>query len=184
MAENIRDLIKDPETFFLITGEFKKISTLKKKLLNTKRFNKKILILRIKEDTDQLDEIILEIKKFCKKENLPMLLNSPNKFSYKAKGYHLTSKEIYEYKNSKNLVLGASCHSEQDIIQAIDIGCSYAFLSPVIRKNGIEGMGWDSFFALKDKYPQITIVPLGGINESNAIVEAFAGISHWWNHQA
>ena len=57
MAENIRDLIKDPETFFLITGEFKKISTLKKKLLNTKRFNKKILILRIKEDADQLDEI-------------------------------------------------------------------------------------------------------------------------------
>ena len=66
----------------------------------------------------------------------------------------------------------------------IDIGCSYAFLSPVIRKNGIDGMGWDSFFVLKDKYPQITIVPLGGINESNAIVEAFAGISHWWNHQA
>jgi len=150
LAENIRDLIKDPETFFLITGEFKKISTLKKKLLNTKRFNKKILILRIKEDTDQLDEIILEVKKFCKKENVPLLLNSPNKFSYKAKGYHLTSKEIYEYKNSKNLVLGASCHNEQDIIQAIDIGSSYAFLSPVIRKNGVEGMGWDSFFALKD----------------------------------
>ena len=51
---------------FLITGEFKKISTLKNKLKNALFYKHKILILRIKNNEVDIDEALNIATKFCK----------------------------------------------------------------------------------------------------------------------
>lgn len=171
---------KDPQ--ILITGEFKKQLTFKQKLKNSLIINNKIMILRIKEDREDLHEICEIAQKFCKKHKIPFILNTPNKDSFNADGIHLTSLELNKTA-PVNKILGISCHSEEEIQQAIRLKPDYILLSPVVRKGSSAGFGWDKFYEITSKFPNSNIIPLGGINESNAMQESFAGISHWWHLQ-
>ena len=168
---------------FLITGEFKKASTLKKKLQNITNCENKILVLRVKKLINELSEAVEVAKKFCRKRNIPLILNIPDKFSFNADGYHLSSNEIECDHFTPEKIIGVSCHTEDEVKKATLRNYDYIFLSPVVRKNGVSGMGWQAFLSIKDKYPDKIIVPLGGINESNTMQNSFAGISHWWDPQ-
>lgn len=167
---------------FLITGEFKKTSTLKNKLKNTLFYKHKVLILRIKNHEVDIDEALNIATKFCRKNNIPLILNVPNKFNLKADGYHLQAKELNEeYSLAPNKILGASCHSKEEILLAKKLGCDYIFLSPIIKKDHFKSLGWDNFFKLKNDFPEMKIIPLGGVSEKNSMQDSFAGISHWWD---
>ena len=97
------------KTIFLITGKFKKISTLKSKLKNSLLYKHKVLILRIPSADVDIDEVLHVIRKFCKKNNIPLILNIPDKFKYKADGYHLQASELNKKLSiSTNKILGAS----------------------------------------------------------------------------
>jgi len=169
---------------FLITGEFKKISTLKNKLKNALFYKYKVLILRIKNNEVDIDEALNIATKFCKKNNIPLILNVPNKFNFKADGYHLQAKELNEkYSLASNKILGASCHNKEEILLAKELGCDYVFISPIIKKDGSEPLGWDNFFEIKNDFSEIKVIPLGGISEKNSMEDSFAGISHWWDLQ-
>ena len=167
---------------FLITGEFKKISTLKNKLKNALLYEHKVLILRIKNTEVDIDATLNVTTKFCKKNNIPLLLNIPNKFNLKADGYHLQAKELYEdFPPVSNKIIGASCHNAKEISLALKLGCDYVLLSPIVKKYESEPLGWDNFFKLKNDFPEIKIIPLGGVNERNSMQDSYAGISHWWD---
>tara|TARA_B100000214_G_scaffold97146_1_gene67547 strand:- start:15 stop:575 length:561 start_codon:yes stop_codon:yes gene_type:complete len=172
------------KTIFLITGEFKKISTLKSKLKNSLFYKHKILILRIKSTDVDIDKILHVVRKFCKKNNIPLILNIPDKFKYKADGYHLQAAELNKKLSvSPNKILGASCHNKKEIVLAKELGCNYVFLSPIIKKYGSVPIGWNNFFKLRDEFSEMPVIPLGGVNEKNSMQESFAGISHWWDLQ-
>tara|TARA_Y100001935_G_scaffold253154_1_gene258627 strand:+ start:9849 stop:10394 length:546 start_codon:yes stop_codon:yes gene_type:complete len=172
------------KTIFLITGKFKKISTLKSKLKNSLLYKHKVLILRIQSADVDIDEVLHVVRKFCKKNNIPLILNIPDKFKYKADGYHLQASELNKKLSiSTNKILGASCHNREEILLAKELGCNYVFLSPIIKKYDSDPIGWNNFFKLRDEFSEIAVIPLGGVNEKNAMQESFAGISHWWDLQ-
>jgi hypothetical protein len=62
---------------FLITGEFRKISTLKNKLKNSLFYKHKVIVLRTSNNEVDIDEAINITAKFCKKNNIPLILNVP-----------------------------------------------------------------------------------------------------------
>ncbi len=169
---------------FLITGEFRKISTLKNKLKNSLFYKHKVIVLRTSNNEVDIDEAINITAKFCKKNNIPLILNVPNKFNFQADGYHLQANELNEeYSLAHNKILGASCHNKEEILLAKELGCDYVFLSPIIKKYDSEPLGWDNFFEIKNIFPEIKVIPLGGISEKNSMQDSFAGISHWWDLQ-
>ena len=172
------------KTIFLITGKFKKITTLKKKLKNSLFYKHKVLVLRIKSPDLDINEILSVVRKFCKKNNIPLILNIPDKLNYKADGYHLQASELNKKISiSPNKILGASCHNREEILLAKELGCNYVFLSPIIKKYNSDPIGWNNFFKLRDEFSEMAVIPLGGVNEKNAMQESFAGISHWWDLQ-
>ena len=169
---------------FLITGEFKKISTLKNKLKNALFYEHKVIVLRIKNNEVDIDEALNITTRFSKKNNIPLILNTPNKFDFQADGYHLQAKELNgKYSLAPNKILGASCHNREEVLLAKELGCDYVFLSPIIKKYDSEPLGWDNFFEIKNDFSEIKVIPLGGINEKNSMEDSFAGISHWWDLQ-
>ena len=173
------------EPLFLITGEFKKISTLKNKLKNALFYKHKVLVLRVKNNEADIDQALSVTTKFCKKNNIPLILNIPNKFKLKADGYHLQAKELNDRISFlPNKILGASCHNRQELLLAKELGCDYVFLSPILKKNGSATLGWERFFELKNDFPDMNIIPLGGMSEKNSMQNSFAGISHWWDLQS
>ena len=170
---------------FLITGNFTKISTFRKKLKNALFFKNKVLVLRIKNSDVDIDEAFSISKKFCKKNSIPLILNIQNKFNLKADGYHLQAKELKKkYFHTPNMIIGASCHNEEELLAAKKLGCDYIFLSPVVKKNDFRALGWETFFKLKNSFPELKIIPLGGVNEKNSMQDSYAGISHWWDLQS
>ena len=176
--------IFNSDPIFLITGHFTKISTLKNKLNRSLTYRKKVLVLRISNNYIDVDKAVNIATKFCKKNNIPLILNTPNKFDFNADGYHLRAKEL----ESKDIpiskkIIGASCHNREELLMAKKLGCDYAFLSPVISKGDSKVLGWNKFLKLKNEFLSLKIIPLGGINESNSMHNSYAGISHWWDHQ-
>ncbi len=167
---------------FLISGQFHKALTFKRKLKNALHFNNPILIVRFDSSKDNAEQLTELARKFCKKYELPLILNTPNKYTAKCDGIHLKSNEL-EASIKTEKIIGASCHDESDIEKALKIGADYIFLSPIISKYKTKPLGWDNYFAVSDKYPDANIIPLGGVNESNSMTDSYAGISHWWDLQ-
>lgn len=66
-------------------------------------------------------------------------------------------------------VLGVSCHCNDDVLESIKLGCTYASVGHIFRtdcKKGIEGKGI-SFLENICKNSSIPIYAIGGINKNN-----------------
>jgi 8-oxo-dGTP diphosphatase len=76
---------------------------------------------------------------------------SANGSSFQPDGIHLTSSEMRAYSHrpdAKTALLGASCHSIEELQQAASIGVDYAFLSPVkptASHPDATPLGWSEF---------------------------------------
>ena len=79
---------------FLISGQFHKALTFKRKLKNALHFNNPILIIRFDGSQDNTVQLTELARKFCKKYELPLILNTPNKYTAKCDGIHLKSNEL------------------------------------------------------------------------------------------
>ena len=79
---------------FLISGQFHKALTFKRKLKNALQFNNPILIIRFDGSQDNVEQLTELARKFCKKYELPLILNTPNKYTTKCDGIHLKSNEL------------------------------------------------------------------------------------------
>ena len=78
-------------------------------------------------------------------------------------------RECTERPLSEGLLVGASCHNEQELVQAQRIGADFAVLAPVLATESHPGatiLGWQQFSALMDK----TVIPvyaLGGLGREH-----------------
>ena len=117
--------------FFSFQDKFHKALTFKRKLKNALHFNNPILIIRFDGFQDNAEQLTEPRKKnsFCKKYELPLILNTPNKYTAKCDGIHLKSNEL-EAPVKTNKIIGASCHDESDMQKALKIGADHIFLSP------------------------------------------------------
>lgn len=122
-----------------------------------------------------------------------LLLNtSPLAFeTMAADGLHLNSDHLNSLAArpvADSVLLGASCHNVDEILQARRIGCDYITLSPVAYTNThpeAVPMGWDEFGRLAAQ-AGVPVFALGGMNDSDVYsarlsgAQGIAAISCWW----
>ena len=153
-----------------------------------KQLEQGLRMIQIREKNLPIEEfkkITLEIIKICKPFSAKVILNSTIELvnDVNANGVHLNSIELKKFtKKSKNIIVSASCHSEEDVKVAQDKGIDFVVLSPVnktISHPRIVPMGWGNFLKISNKF-DIPIYALGGMkkNDINIALESGAiGIS-------
>ena len=117
---------------------------------------------------------------------LPCILHFDNLNSFmkmndlisKSYGVHFTSSLLKELKKNdllkyfeKKKIFGGSCHNEQEISLASNLGLNYCILGPVKdklvdKKIITKGMGWDRFSDLAKKSP-IKSYAIGGLSNDD-----------------
>ncbi len=133
----------------------------------------------------ELKKITLEIVKICKPFSAKVILNSSIELAndVNANGVHLNAIELKKFnKKSKNIIVSASCHSEEEVKIAQDKDIDFVVLSPVKRTiSHPEGvaLGWDNFLNITNSY-DIPIYALGGMKKidiNNALDSGAIGIA-------
>lgn len=85
-------------------------------------------------------------------------------------GVHLTSRSVpvsVVKRKFPDLIVGKSCHSVEDVLNAEDEGADYVFISPIFE---VEGKGKPIGIEGLKKVLEVAKIPvyaLGGINNSN-----------------
>ncbi|OQX12618.1 MAG: hypothetical protein BWK73_14500 [Thiothrix lacustris] len=100
-----------------------------------------------------------------------VMLNSPPVMLAAADGLHLTSRQLLAADASLRGTLlpgqwlSASCHSAEELRQAVILGADFAFLSPVLPTLSHPGeahLGWGTFAALSEQV-NLPVYALGGM---------------------
>jgi 8-oxo-dGTP diphosphatase len=138
----------------------------------------KIFQLRLKngEDSNKV-ELVNKLGILAKENNAKLIFNgNPSDITkYSVDGIHLNSKQLLNYSArpiSEDYILGASCHNEEELLQAEKLNVNYAFISPVLITKSHpaqEALGWDKFRTLRDKvnYP---VYALGGLCQNDLVI--------------
>ena len=133
-------------------------------------------------------------QQLCQRHQATLILNTTiERFDEKQfAGLHLNRHEIQGHQSrpvSENILLGASCHNVEEIIQARRIGADYICLSPVAPTTShpeAAVLGWDTFAALV-KQAGVPVFALGGMKVSDIDRvkqhggQGIAAISCFWN---
>ena len=153
-----------------------------------KQLEQGLRMIQIREKNlplEELKEITLEIIRICKPFSAKVILNSSIELAndLNANGVHLNSIELKKFtKKSKNIIVGASCHSEEDLKIAQDKEVDFVVFSPVnktISHPEIVPLGWVKFLSIANKF-DIPIYALGGMKKSdinNALDSGAIGIA-------
>lgn len=142
---------------------------------------------------DKYEELAKEVINICHSAGCKVLLNTihSNDILPLADGLHLSSKLLLR-RNERDvpddLILGASCHSREELRHAQSIGCDFAVLGPVnktVSHLNAPAIGWDTFSGMCSE-SGIPVYALGGMTPIH-LQEAWkngaqgvAGISAFW----
>jgi 8-oxo-dGTP diphosphatase len=143
-------------------------------------------------DTD-LQDLALASRMLCEEYGARMLLNGSMELADKigAHGLHLDRRQLRSMSSSRDfpdLLLGASCHDEQELAMACEKGLDFALLSPVLPTAShpdAEVLGWERFSELVSGLP-LPVYALGGMSASlreqswQAGAQGIAGIRGLW----
>jgi len=117
----------------------------------------------------ELKALIVRIKKILQHTNVRILINSSIDlaYEYELDGVHLNSKQLHELRYfPKDLLVGASCHSEMDLKMAEEKNADFAVLGSVkktLTHPDIEPIGWVKFNKLVNNF-NVPIYSIGGMN--------------------
>ena len=135
------------------------------------------IILREKDlAEDVYKELAKDVLDICKKHRTPCILHSFVKVSLEleCKEIHLPLhilRTLSEEEKKKFKVLGASCHSVEDAIEAERLGCTYITAGHVFEtdcKKGLPGRGL-GFLKNVCESVSIPVFAIGGISTDNII---------------
>jgi 8-oxo-dGTP diphosphatase len=179
----------------LITGKFTELSDFLARIESALQKGIRMVQLRL-QAPDSIAKHVGSVAEICNRYSAKLILNtSPQVFAelsvYSNLGLHLNSTQLLSCNArpvSDSILLGASCHTENEIKHAEKIGVNYICLSPVLATSSHpdqEGMGWDRFESLVDN-AAIPVYALGGMTESDLAIalekgaQGIAAISEWW----
>lgn len=114
-----------------------------------------------------------------------------------ADGVHLNARQVAALAARPPLsIVGASCHTAEELVRAAAIDCDFAVLGlvkPTTSHPGKQGIGWVKFAALLDTEhvtPLLPIYAIGGLNQADlsdarrAGAHGIAAIRAAWGHAA
>ena len=119
----------------------------------------------------EYSELVNKLSESAKRNNAKLILNGflADIERFNISGVHLKSKELFQFNKrpvSQEYLLGASCHNENELMQAEKLNVNYAFVSPVCRTSSHpekEALGWENFKKLSEKV-KFPVYALGGLN--------------------
>lgn len=185
---------------FLITGEFVSNEDFLTRLLNALESGIRFIQLRISGLNFSLHQSLLgSAIKLAEQFSATLTINSSveifeqivRAFPEAGIGLHLNhhhAMSITSRPNSANYLLGVSCHNEQELEHAQQIGADYVLLSPVKATRShpnVEPIGWVAFSSLVNLV-NIPVYALGGLSDSDLLqakhagAQGIAAISAWW----
>lgn len=135
----------------------------------------KLFQLRLKSIPEsELSTIVEKVYILAKKHNVKLIFNGKPEdvHTFKIDGIHLNSKELKKYRSrpiSEELILGASCHNEEELLKAETINVNYALLSPIFKTGSHphqDAMGWEKFNELRKKV-KFPVYALGGMSPAD-----------------
>ena len=132
-------------------------------------------------------ELVKQCIRICKKYHVKLILNRELELikNLDISGVHLTSEKLLGTKKrllSTKYLLGASCHTQQEVNHANNLGMDYIFIGPVVEKYSSEiskTLTWKGFAELT----QNSLMPayaIGGLNEGDvdtSIIHGGQGIA-------
>ena len=133
--------------------------------------------LEKKSHKTELEALIVRIKKILQHTNVRIIINSSIDlaYEYELDGVHLNSKQLHELSHfPKDLLVGASCHSENDLMVAEEKNADFAVLGSVketLTHPDLEPIGWVKFNKLVNN-SNIPIYSIGGMTD-NDILSSF-----------
>jgi thiamine monophosphate synthase len=138
--------------------------------LNYIKNNKKISIIYRNNNIEESLDSLRKFKKHCTVKGFKLYISNNIKLfrACKADGLYLSSFNKKIYLNQKINLVG-SAHSFKEVNEKIKQGCKTIFLSRLFQtsyKNKKSHFGVIKFNLFINKF-RITLVPLGGINNSN-----------------
>jgi 8-oxo-dGTP diphosphatase len=129
----------------------------------------------------------------CHEQAVKLIINRPDRVMDwwgEADGNHLTTRQLMMLKRRPpgTGLLGASCHSMDELRRAVELELDYALLSPVAPTRShpqAPSLGWERFAEWVDKV-NIPVYALGGMQPGSlkqaklAGAQGIAGISTFW----
>ncbi len=160
----------DLPKYYAITNLFE---TSKKVFLNQlkNKISDGLEMIQVREKNisfSQLKVFSKEVIEICKPKNVKVIINSDVNLAYeiKADGVHLTSKDLLSIKERpKNLIVSASCHTQEEADIAEKLNINFLVLSAVkktLSHLDNKPIGWDNFQKIVNKV-NIPIYALGGL---------------------
>jgi 8-oxo-dGTP diphosphatase len=179
----------------LITGEFTELNNFLIRIESALKQGIRLVQLRLQK-AETIPMLMAPVAEICKRYSAKLSINtSPHVFASLSTsfncGLHLNSTQLLNCNNrpvSAAVLLGASCHTKNEIEHAEKIGVDYVCLSPVLATTSHpnqNGMGWDAFRLLVED-ATIPVYALGGMTESDLAIavecgaQGIAAISEWW----
>ncbi|PKM45821.1 MAG: hypothetical protein CVV05_06085 [Gammaproteobacteria bacterium HGW-Gammaproteobacteria-1] len=162
----------------------------------------RLVQLRAKHlDEGALCVLAPQVLSVCRRFGARLLLNAEVALVKElgADGMQLSSKVLMQYRQrppeAVGLLLGASCHSVDELMHACGIGADFALVSPVSPTQshpGMPSLGWDRFGQLTE-LSTIPVYALGGMEVGDIPlawqhggqgIAAIRGLWHWDGEQA
>jgi len=128
-------------------------------------------MIQVREKNISFDKFKIfsnEVIKICKPKGVKVIINSDVNLAYEinADGVHLTSKDLISIKKiPKNLIVSASCHTQEEIDIAEKLNINFLVLSAIkktLSHPDIKPIGWDEFENIANRV-NTPIYALGGL---------------------
>lgn len=142
-----------------------------------RKVNDGLSLIQIREKNllkTELEGFLVRIKKILHHSNVRIIINSniDLAYEYELDGVHLNSKQLHELSHfPKDLLVGASCHSENDLKVAEEKNADFAVLGSVkktLTHPDLEPMGWVRFNKLVNN-SNLPIYSIGGMTNSDVL---------------
>ena len=122
---------------------------------------------------EQLSLLTQEVLSLCRRYGVRMVLNASVELALQCgvDGVHLTSHELHRHRARPlpaTMLVGASCHTMEDLVQAAAIDADFAVLSPVMPTESHTDavpLGWEAF-ARMTAGCAVPVYALGGMGNS------------------
>lgn len=147
-----------------------------------------VTIVQLREKNSDFEEqlsLALELKKVCKKYNIPLIINDSVELTLKsgADGVHLGQSDG-DIKNARTIlgdsaIIGATAHNVHEAYAAFKAGADYLGCGAVFgsyTKNNTVPLSFDELKKICDKVP-IPVAAIGGINSDNIFKLKGTGIN-------
>ncbi|PCI07163.1 MAG: pyrophosphohydrolase [Gammaproteobacteria bacterium] len=166
---------------YLITGEFTDTNDFIQKLKRSLDVGITLVQIRLKhdsmEDEANAQSLLGQAAILCESAGARLMLNisaslnaSIDFSSFNFDGFHADSQTLSKLSRRPHATLfSASCHNNDELLKAVELGADFVVLSPVqqtVSHPGMRGMGWVRFSNMIEGLT-IPVYALGGVSEDD-----------------